>query len=171
VSATSRKAYTGGGGRGGGNYGFSRDSRETTLANGRRRIQEVASRLRLGGHYVDAAHRLFTIAVEKNFVQGRRTIHVVAACLYISCRQEKSQHMLIDFSDALQVNVYTLGTCFLKFRRLLGLKLAILDPALCKSNRTLSLWTIIIIVVIITLAFRKQYGHIYCNTLCLPHVF
>jgi transcription factor IIIB 90 kDa subunit len=132
VSATSRKAYTGGGGggRGGGNYGFSRDSRETTLANGRRKIQGVASRLRLGGHYVDSAHRLFTIAVEKNFVQGRRTIHVVAACLYIACRQEKSQHMLIDFSDALQVNVYTLGTCFLKFRRLLGLKLEILDPAL-----------------------------------------
>jgi len=130
VSATSRKAYTGGGGRAGGNYGFSRDSRETTLANGRKRIQEVASRLRLGGHHIDAAHRLFTIAVEKNFIQGRRTIHVVSACLYISCRQEKSQHMLIDFSDALQVNVYTLGTCFLKFRRLLGLKLAILDPAL-----------------------------------------
>ena len=129
VSATSSKAYTSSGpGRGG--YGFSRDSRETTLANGRRRIAEVASRLRLGGHYIDAAHRLFTIAVEKNFVQGRRTIHVVSACLYIACRQEKSQHMLIDFSDALQVNVYTLGTCFLKFRRLLGLKLEIIDPAL-----------------------------------------
>jgi len=144
VSATSSKAFgtgsTAGGGSGGGihhrhsgggsRYGFSRDSRETTLANGRRRIQEVASRLRLGSHYVDAAHRLFTIAVEKNFVQGRRTTHVVAACLYIACRQEKSQHMLIDFSDALQVNVYTLGTCFLKFRRLLGLKLEIIDPAL-----------------------------------------
>lgn len=128
VSASSSKAYTGGGR--GGRYGFSRDSRETTLANGRRRIQDVASRLRLGSHYVDAAHRLFTIAVEKNFVQGRRTTHVVAACLYIACRQEKSQHMLIDFSDALQVNVYTLGTCFLKFRRLLGLKLEIIDPAL-----------------------------------------
>ena len=141
VSATASKVYTashhgglggGGGGAGGGGrrYGFSRDSRETTLHNGRRRIQEVASRLRLGGHYVDAAHRLFTIAVEKNFVQGRRTTHVVAACLYIACRQEKSQHMLIDFSDALQINVYTLGTCFLKFRRLLGLPLEILDPAL-----------------------------------------
>ena len=135
VSATSSKAYTGGAGGGagamrGGRYGFSKDSRETTLANGRRRIQDVASRLRLGGHYVDAAHRLFTVAVEKNFVQGRRTTHVVAACLYISCRQEKSQHMLIDFSDALQVNVYTLGTTFLKFRRLLGLKLEIIDPAL-----------------------------------------
>ncbi|KAL7557912.1 hypothetical protein ACA910_009226 [Epithemia clementina (nom. ined.)] len=131
VSATSSKAFTGGGGSlRGGRFGFSRDSRETTLANGRRRILEVASRLRLGGHYIDAAHRLFTIAVEKNFIQGRRTTHVVAACLYIVCRQEKSQHMLIDFSDALQVNVYTLGTCFLKFRRLLGLKLELLDPAL-----------------------------------------
>ena len=137
VSATSSKAYTagGGGGRGGmgstvGRFGFSRDSRETTLANGRRRIQDVASRLRLGSTFVDAAHRLFTVAVEKNFVQGRRTTHVVAACLYIACRQEKSQHMLIDFSDVLQVNVYTLGTTFLKFRRLLGLKLEIIDPAL-----------------------------------------
>ncbi|GKY98844.1 hypothetical protein MPSEU_000840400 [Mayamaea pseudoterrestris] len=136
VSATSSKAYTaGGGGRGGmgstvGRFGFSRDSRETTLANGRRRIQDVASRLRLGSTFIDAAHRLFTVAVEKNFVQGRRTTHVVAACLYIACRQEKSQHMLIDFSDVLQVNVYTLGTTFLKFRRLLGLKLEIIDPAL-----------------------------------------
>lgn len=136
VSATSSKAYTGGSsGMGGsmmrgGRYGFSKDSRETTLANGRRRIQDVASRLRLGSHYVDAAHRLFTVAVEKNFVQGRRTTHVVAATLYIACRIEKSQHMLIDFSDALQVNVYTLGTTFLKFRRLLGLKLEIIDPAL-----------------------------------------
>eukprot|EP00977_Amphora_coffeiformis_P002072 scaffold394_cov166-Amphora_coffeaeformis.AAC.4 len=135
VSGSSSKAFTGGGPGGGGgfrrsNWGFSRDSRETTLANGRRKIQEIASRLRLGGHYVDAAHRLFTIAVERNFVQGRRTTHVVASCLYIACRQEKSQHMLIDFSDALQVNVYVLGTCFLKFRRLLGLKLEIIDPAL-----------------------------------------
>ena len=114
----------------GGQYGFSRQSRENTLASGKRRIQDVASQLRLGQHFVDAAHRLFTVAVEKNFVQGRRRAHVVAACLYTACRQEKSQHMLIDFSDALQINVYTLGTCFLKFRRLLGLKLEIIDPAL-----------------------------------------
>jgi len=129
VSASSTKAYGSGGGRNG-RYGFSRDSRETTLANGRRRIQDVACRMRLGHHFIDAAHRLFTIAVERNFCQGRRTLHVVAACLYIACRQERSQHMLIDFSDALEVNVYTLGNCFLKFRRLLGLKLEIIDPAL-----------------------------------------
>lgn len=113
-------------------YGFSRDSRETTLSNGKRRIEDVASRLRLANHFVETAFRHFQMAVEKNFVQGRRTTHVVAACLYLAVRQEKaSRHMLIDFSDALQVNVYTLGTCFLKFKRLLGIKgLEIIDPAL-----------------------------------------
>ena len=132
VGANSARGFGtgGGGGRGGGQYGFSRQSRENTLASGRRRIQEVAGLMRLGPHYVDSAHRLFTVAVERNFVQGRKRSHVVAACLYTSCRQERSQHMLIDFSDALQINVYTLGTCFLKFRRLLGLKLEIIDPAL-----------------------------------------
>ena len=133
VGANSTRGTFGTGGanpRGGGQYGFSRQSRENTLASGKRRIQEVAALMRLGSHYVDSAHRLFTVAVERNFVQGRRRSHVIAACLYVACRQEKSQHMLIDFSDALQVNVYTLGTTFLKFRRLLGLKLEIIDPAL-----------------------------------------
>lgn len=130
VSQSMTKPYSSSGSRRGGRFGFSRDSRETTLSNGRRRIQDVASRLKLGSHHVDSAHRYFQIAVEKNFVQGRKTTHVVAACLYIACRQQKTQHMLIDFSDALQVNVYTLGCCFLKFRRLLGLKLDIIDPAL-----------------------------------------
>ena len=130
VGANSSRSFGTSGRSRGGQYGFSRQSRENTLASGRRSIQEVAAMMRLGSHYVDSAHRLFTVAVERNFVQGRKRSHVIAACLYTSCRQEKSQHMLIDFSDALQINVYTLGTCFLKFRRLLGLKLEIIDPAL-----------------------------------------
>ena len=61
---------------------------------------------------------------------GRRQVHVVATVLYIICRQEKSPHLLIDFSDALQVNVYRLGHCFLQFIRLLNLKLPLIDPSL-----------------------------------------
>ena len=37
---------------------------------------------------------------------------------------------MIDFSDALQVNVYVLGKSFLQFTRLLNLSLPIVDPAL-----------------------------------------
>ncbi len=70
------------------------------------------------------------LAIQKNFVQGRKTANVVAACLYIVCRREKSPHLLIDFSDVLQTNVYVLGNCFLKFSRLLSLKLPIIDPSL-----------------------------------------
>lgn len=50
--------------------GHGRDSREITISKGRRRIQQVASALRLTSHHVDAAVRLFTLAVQHNFIQG-----------------------------------------------------------------------------------------------------
>ena len=53
--------------------------------------------------------RLFTLAVQHNFVQGRKTENVCSACLYIVCRREKTPHLLIDFSDLLQTNVFPLG--------------------------------------------------------------
>jgi transcription factor IIIB subunit 2 len=54
----------------------------------------------------------------------------VATCLYIICRQEKSPHLLIDFSDALQINVYVLGKSFLQFSKVLNLNLPVVDPSL-----------------------------------------
>ena len=38
--------------------------------------------------------------------------------------------MLIDFSDVLQTNVFVLGDTYLKFLRLLNIKLPIVDPSL-----------------------------------------
>lgn len=130
VSASCTKPYGGFGAKGKARYGFLRSSRETTLATGRRKIAQVASTLRLGSYYVDGAHRLFAMAAQRNFTQGRKALHVACACLYVMCRREKSAHMLIDFSDVLQVNVYALGSTFLKFRRLLNLELPIIDPSL-----------------------------------------
>lgn len=78
-------------------------------------------------------------------MQGRKTSNVCAACMYIVCRREKTPHMLIDFSEVLQVralltlgwllmiiqvNVYVLGHTFLQFCRLLNLQLPIIDPSL-----------------------------------------
>jgi transcription factor IIIB subunit 2 len=111
-------------------YGNARESRDTTLATARRNISQVAGSLRLPPIYVDKAYRLYQLALQRNFIFGRRQMHVVATCLYTICRQEKSPHLLIDFSDALQVNVYVLGKSFLQFTRLLNLALPIVDPAL-----------------------------------------
>ena len=41
---------------------------------------------------------------------------VAATCLYIVCRQERKPYMLLDFSDHLSVNVYTLGAVYLQVR-------------------------------------------------------
>lgn len=79
---------------------------------------------------MEAAQRYFNLAITNNFIQGRKTQHVIAACLYIVCRTEKTCHMLIDFSDILQVNVFTLGSTFLKLVNTLHLVLPLIDPSI-----------------------------------------
>jgi transcription initiation factor TFIIIB Brf1 subunit/transcription initiation factor TFIIB len=114
-----------------GKSGAYKESREVTILNGKRKINQVAATLKLNqNRMTQAAERLFLLAVERNFIQGRKTEHVVAACLYVVCRREKTPHMLLDFSDVLQTNVYVLGHCFLRFVRLLNINLPLLDPAL-----------------------------------------
>ncbi|CAG8633009.1 14512_t:CDS:10 [Acaulospora morrowiae] len=110
------------------------DSREQTIANGRRQIQALATALRLSDHLMEAAQRYFNLAITNNFIQGRKTQHVIAACLYIVCRTEKTCHMLIDFSDILQVNVFTLGSTFLKLVNTLHLVLPLIDPSIYISR-------------------------------------
>lgn len=55
------------------------------------------------------APRFYRIALQRGFTRGRRVNQVAAVCLYIFCRLEKRPYMLIDFSDHLSINVYTLG--------------------------------------------------------------
>lgn len=68
-------------------------------------MQLLAVALRLPDRLTDAGQRYFNLAVNMNFVQGRRTQYVVAACLYSACRMDKTSHMLIDFSDLLEVRL------------------------------------------------------------------
>ena len=79
---------------------------------------------------MDAAHRLYILALDNNFTHGRRMQHVLAACLYIVCRRERSSHLLIDFAEKLRENVFLLGATYLKFVKLLSLQLPVIDPSL-----------------------------------------
>lgn len=119
------------GGFGGPGYGgFGKDSRELTIANGKRVIQQFAQVMHLGNDHIEVAHRFFQQAVQQNFIQGRRTQGVVAVCLYITCRFRKTSHMLIDFAESLQCDVYELGSVFLKFCKICHIKLDPIDPSL-----------------------------------------
>lgn len=106
------------------------ESREQTIANGRRRVNALAAALHLSERHAETAVRYFTLAVTHNFIQGRRSQYVIASCLYIVCRLERTSHMLIDFSDILQISVFTLGSTFLKLVQILHITLPFADPSL-----------------------------------------
>ncbi|KAL8152374.1 hypothetical protein V2J09_010134, partial [Rumex salicifolius] len=99
-------------------------SRERTLNNAYDFIWSMAENLQIqGGHQiVGPAKELYTIALERNFIRGRRADQVAAACLYISCREQKKAFLLIEFAEFLSVNVYVLGTVFLQLCKLLSLE-------------------------------------------------
>ena len=76
-----------------------------------RKIQQVATALRLSEVVSLAATRLYTLAVEHKFTKGRKSMNVVAVCLYVACRQKETRnYMLIDFSDLLQVCAFSAPT-------------------------------------------------------------
>ena len=69
-----------------------------------RKIQQICQHFRLSDVVSLAATRLYTLALEHKFTRGRRSMHVVAVCVYVACRQKETRnYMLIDFSDLLQV--------------------------------------------------------------------
>ena len=112
-----------------GNRGSS-ESREQTIANAARKIQSIANALRLSEVVCLAATRLYTLAVEHKFTKGRKSMNVVAVCLYVACRQKETRnYMLIDFSDLLQVNVFELGHTYLQLVQTLNLRLPLVDPS------------------------------------------
>lgn len=109
----------------------SMESREQTIAKGRGRIRRIAMALRIPDYISDSACEWFKLALTNNFVQGRRSQNVLATCLYVACRKEKTHHMLIDFSSLLQIPVYSLGATFLKMVKALCItKLPLADPSI-----------------------------------------
>lgn len=105
-------------------YAYQADSHERAQQRGRQDIAQLVDQLavRPREDTIEAAHRLYKLALQRGFTRGRRTNQVAAACLYLFCRQDEKPFLLIDFSDALQVNVFTLGAVFLQLAKLLRLE-------------------------------------------------
>ncbi|KAJ3177524.1 dolichol-P-mannose synthesis [Irineochytrium annulatum] len=132
VSMDSARAKSrGGAGKIGGPQFNSVEARQITIENGYRRISQIGNSMRMTDRQIELAQRYFNLAVVENFTKGRRSNHVAASCLYIICRQEKTSHMLIDFSEMLRANVYHLGACFVKLISVLKLEdIPLVDPML-----------------------------------------
>ncbi|KAI9043685.1 transcription factor TFIIIB subunit BRF1 [Aspergillus affinis] len=93
--------------------GSGMESREITEQNGNRYISQLSRALMIPESAMKAAGQVFKLAVGLNFIQGRRTKTVAAVCLYIACRrQDGNTIMLIDFADVLMINVFKLGRTY-----------------------------------------------------------
>jgi transcription factor IIIB 90 kDa subunit len=111
--------------RGGGRL-WGSESREQTIQKADLRTRSLAVAMGLHAGHVEQAMRYFKLALNQKFNQGRRSQYVVASCLYVACRMSKTSHMLIDFSDKLKINLFTLGATFLKLNKILDVKLPII---------------------------------------------
>ncbi|KAG8924921.1 transcription factor TFIIIB subunit brf1 [Tulasnella sp. 419] len=117
-----------GGGLGGRHRG--EESSEQVIFNGRVRIAQVATAMGIPDVIREAALRFYKLAVTARFTKGRKSRHVVAACLYAACQHAKFSYMLIDFSDLLQINVFVLGATYLRLIKVLHMpRPYVIDPA------------------------------------------
>ncbi|KAI8105592.1 hypothetical protein M9434_000176 [Picochlorum sp. BPE23] len=105
-------------------YAYQAESHERAQQRGRQHIAHLVDQLKVKPREesIDSAHRVYKLALQKGFTRGRRTSHVAAACLYLLCRQDDKPFFLIDFSDILQVSVFSLGAVFLQLAKLLRLE-------------------------------------------------
>ncbi|XP_060918216.1 transcription factor IIIB 90 kDa subunit-like [Labrus mixtus] len=110
--------------------GVGRESRAQTLQRAKQNINTLGHQLQMNKHCLDMAFNFYKMALMKHLTCGRKSMHVVAACLYMVCRTEGTPHMLLDLSDLLQVNVYVLGKTFLVLARELCINAPAIDPCL-----------------------------------------
>lgn len=105
-------------------YAYQAESHERAQQRGRQHIAHLVDQLKVKPREesIESAHRVYKMALQKGFTRGRRTSHVAAACLYLLCRQDDKPFFLIDFSDILQVSVFSLGAVFLQLAKLLRLE-------------------------------------------------
>jgi len=105
-----------------GNVAFgTRCSSELAVQRGVEKMSFVADRLQLPQELQKAGKRMYDLAVRLRFNAGRPTLMLGCACLYIVCRQNRSPHLLIDFSDVVRKPVKDLGRVYVKLvRRLVG---------------------------------------------------
>uniref|UniRef100_A0A8C6SKK7 Transcription factor IIIB 90 kDa subunit n=1 Tax=Neogobius melanostomus TaxID=47308 RepID=A0A8C6SKK7_9GOBI len=107
-----------------------RESRAQTLQKAKGHIGIMGHQLQMSQHCLDTAFNFYRMALTKGLTRGRKSIHVIAACLYMVCRTEGTPHMLLDLSDLVQVNVYILGKTFLVLARELCINAPAIDPCL-----------------------------------------
>lgn len=93
-------------------------------------LKGICLKLSLGGDHVDRAFRWYKLCLQYSLSKGKSILYTLSACVYITCRQESTPHLLIDFSSELRIDLFKIGKMFLNIRQLLGVDIPLIDPSL-----------------------------------------
>ncbi|XP_071648414.1 transcription factor IIIB 90 kDa subunit [Temnothorax longispinosus] len=111
-------------------YVNGKESRGITIQNARKGITHICQQLRLNQNCIDTSVNFYKMALNHNLTRGRKQAHNQAACVYITCRIEQTEYMLIDISDILHICVHELGRTYLRFAQVLHINIPTVDPCL-----------------------------------------
>lgn len=93
-------------------------------------LKSICLKLSLGNEHVECAFRWYRLCLQYSLSKGKSILYTLSACVYITCRQESTPHLLIDFSNELRIDLFKIGKIFLKIRQLLGIDIPLIDPSL-----------------------------------------
>lgn len=72
---------------------------------GKDRIRLTADTMGIEAGIWRQAQRFFSLLVDSKFNKGRKSEYLIASCLYLACRIHRSDKMMIDFSERLEVSL------------------------------------------------------------------
>lgn len=108
----------------------STENKQRRIMKTERLLESVGSVLRLEVYQIEQAKGIYN-DLNKRELLGRRTVRVVVgALLYIICRRDKTQHLLIDIADVVQKSIHKLANCYIYISTSLRLKISHIDPSL-----------------------------------------
>ncbi|GAA6076706.1 BRF1 RNA polymerase III transcription initiation factor subunit a isoform X1, partial [Tachysurus ichikawai] len=65
----------------------------------KRNINHLGHQLQMNQHCLNTAFNFYKMALCKRLTRGRKSAHVIAACLYLVCRTEGTPRILLGRSD------------------------------------------------------------------------
>ncbi|KAF2852836.1 hypothetical protein T440DRAFT_553187 [Plenodomus tracheiphilus IPT5] len=108
------------------------ESREQAAMHGRHAIESLGQSLQQRQTVIEQAVGWYKLAMNHNFIQGRRMRNVAAVAIYMAARrQPENTLMLMDLAEKTQTNVWALGDTYKSFLKTLGEK----DPAALTGNK------------------------------------
>eukprot|EP00767_Chilomastix_cuspidata_P004459 gnl/Chilomastix_cuspidata/4602.p1 GENE.gnl/Chilomastix_cuspidata/4602~~gnl/Chilomastix_cuspidata/4602.p1 ORF type:complete len:448 (-),score=185.97 gnl/Chilomastix_cuspidata/4602:38-1381(-) len=115
LSDSSLKVTAGSGGK----SSFNSSSFDETVKRANNRIVWMSSRLNIPNYISERAVRIYTLALQHRATRGTPANTFCAACLYMATRMEKAPNILLDFANIIRVNMFKIGSAYLRLVRLL----------------------------------------------------